>query len=162
MENDVFEDIVDKVLETVRDTLVIKGAEYVPEQVKDRFHNFHVSAAFNQQRPTEALWGFLTKHLVSLSDMVKDDSTQHSMEKWDEKINDSIIYLILLKGIVTENECAADSETIKSALVAMSGSVNTESLKAKYESTGDFPSSRTPEEERGDFRDARTSKLMGN
>ncbi|QPL14700.1 hypothetical protein SEA_SCHWARTZ33_55 [Gordonia phage Schwartz33] len=120
MDNETFEDIVEQLIEKVRTTLLIKTAEYVPEETKDRFHNFHISAAFNQQKPTEALWGFLTKHLVSLADMVKDESTKHSMEKWDEKINDAIIYLILLKGIVTENECAADAETIKTALVNLS------------------------------------------
>lgn len=104
MESAVFNQLVEDTLAEVRQILVAKGVEYVPGgEEQDRFHNFEISAAFNQQRSTEALWGFLTKHLVSLSDMVKVDSTDHTMAKWDEKIHDAIIYLILLKGIVTEN-----------------------------------------------------------
>ncbi|QAU06758.1 hypothetical protein HWC06_gp52 [Gordonia phage Duffington] len=105
MESAVFNQLVEETLAEVKQILMIKGVEYVPGgEEQDRFHNFEISAAFNQQRSTEALWGFLTKHLVSLSDMVKVDSTDHTMAKWDEKIHDAIIYLILLKGIVTEND----------------------------------------------------------
>ncbi|QYC53975.1 hypothetical protein SEA_NITHYA_54 [Gordonia phage Nithya] len=105
MKSEQFQHLVETTLNDVRQTLHAKGVEYVPGgEEQDRFHNFEISAAFNQQRSTEALWGFLTKHLVSLSDMVKVDSTDHTMEKWEEKIHDAIIYLILLKGIVKEND----------------------------------------------------------
>lgn len=150
MESAVFNQLVEDTLAEVKQILVAKGVEYVPGgEEQDRFHNFEISAAFNQQRSTEALWGFLTKHLVSLSDMVKVDSTDHTMAKWDEKIHDAIIYLILLKGIVTEND--DKMEQLKSKAVNIStekidGDVhihggpseqqmmarNSENLKAKY------------------------------
>lgn len=105
MESEVFNQLVEDTLDEVKAILVRKGVEYVPGgEEQDRFHNFEISAAFNQQRSTEALWGFLTKHLTSLSDMVKVDSTDHDLGKWEEKLHDAIIYLILLKGIVTEND----------------------------------------------------------
>ncbi|QKY79444.1 hypothetical protein SEA_AFLAC_53 [Gordonia phage Aflac] len=119
MESAVFNQLVEDTLAEVKQILVAKGVEYVPGgEEQDRFHNFEISAAFNQQRSTEALWGFLTKHLVSLSDMVKVDSTDHTMAKWDEKIHDAIIYLILLKGIVTEND--DKMEQLKSQAVNIS------------------------------------------
>lgn len=119
MESAVFNQLVEDTLAEVKQILVAKGVEYVPGgEEQDRFHNFEISAAFNQQRSTEALWGFLTKHLVSLSDMVKVDSTDHTMAKWDEKIHDAIIYLILLKGIVTEND--DKMEQLKSHSVSIS------------------------------------------
>lgn len=99
-----FQKVVDGTIDQVMKTLAAKGDEYVPEKATSRFHNFEVSAALNQQLPTEALWGFLTKHIVSLSDMVKIDSADTPMAKWDEKINDAIIYLLLLKGIVTSQK----------------------------------------------------------
>lgn len=104
MNSQEFETVVDATLQQVRDLLIQKGAEYVPEGEPSRFHNFEVAAEFNQQLSTEALWGFLTKHLVSLADMVKTESSEASLMKWDEKINDAIVYLLLLKGIVVENE----------------------------------------------------------
>lgn len=110
MDGPEFEAVVDATLEKVRDLLIHKGAEYVPEGEPSRFHNFEVAAAFNQQLSTEALWGFLTKHLVSLADMVKTESSEASMMKWDEKINDAIVYLLLLKGIVVENEMLASNK----------------------------------------------------
>ena len=97
-----FDFVVDGTLKEIRDLLITKGAEYVPEDASGRFHNFDKGAAFNEQLPTEALWGYLTKHLVSLSDMVKVPSNETPLAKWDEKINDSIAYLLLLKGIVFE------------------------------------------------------------
>ncbi|AVO25292.1 hypothetical protein PBI_GRAVY_52 [Gordonia phage Gravy] len=120
MDSKEFESVVDATIQQVRDTLMAKTAEYVPEGEPSRFHNFEVSAAFNQQLSTEALWGFLTKHLVSLSDMVKTESSDASILRWEEKINDSIIYLLLLKGIVVENdELAAKKQSIKQETIGV-------------------------------------------
>ena len=49
-----------------------------------------------------ALFGMLSKHLVSLSDMCMDEAN-HPIEKWDEKITDSINYLIILRAIIEED-----------------------------------------------------------
>uniref|UniRef100_A0AAU8GTF7 MazG-like nucleotide pyrophosphohydrolase n=1 Tax=Gordonia phage Petito TaxID=3158876 RepID=A0AAU8GTF7_9CAUD len=120
MDSPEFNEIVDKVLARVQEVLVLKGTEYVPEGEPSRFHNFETAAAFNQQLSTEALWGFLTKHLVSLSDMVKVDSTDHSLGRWDEKITDSLVYLVLLYGIVNENEkLAARKQAIKQETIGV-------------------------------------------
>lgn len=120
MNSQEFEEVVDSTLQKVRDLLIQKGAEYVPEGEPSRFHNFETAAAFNHQLSTEALWGFLTKHLVSLSDMVKTESSNASMMKWDEKINDAIVYFLLLKGIVVENdELAAKKQAIKQETIGV-------------------------------------------
>lgn len=102
MNDKEFQNVVDTTLDQIRSTLAAKGAEYVPDNAVSRFHNFELAAALNEQLSTEALWGFLTKHIVSLSDMVKIEPCESTMSKWDEKINDAIVYLLLLKGVVTE------------------------------------------------------------
>lgn len=102
MNDKEFQNVVDTTLDQIRSTLAAKGAEYVPDNAVSRFHNFELAAALNEQLSTEALWGFLTKHIVSLSDMVKIEPCESTLGKWDEKINDAIVYLLLLKGIVTE------------------------------------------------------------
>ena len=48
-----------------------------------------------------ALLGMLAKHLISLSDMCIDKK-MHPVEKWEEKITDSINYLFILRAIVEE------------------------------------------------------------
>ena len=90
-----FEDRVQK----CRDTLIVKAKEYATD---DRLHNFMVSADFMGVSPEQACLSFMTKHLVSISDMC-GDSTQgksHTLEIWDEKIGDALNYLFLLSALV--------------------------------------------------------------
>ena len=105
MDQDSFDLVVAEILGRVEANLTGKGAEYVPESntpgVKpSRFHNFEVAAALNGTSEEQALWGMLTKHIVSLSDMVKVGSIHHNLATWDEKIGDALTYLVLLRGIV--------------------------------------------------------------
>lgn len=80
----------------IRSVLAHKGSEYVPEDDLNRFHNFNTAAAFNNETPERALWGMLTKHLVSLSDMVQEESVNYPAYVWDEKLGDAVNYLLLL------------------------------------------------------------------
>ena len=45
----------------------------------------------------------LAKHIVSIYQMLHDASL-YTDEKWDEKINDAINYLLLLKACIAEEE----------------------------------------------------------
>lgn len=67
----------------------------------DRLHNFRTAAALNDSTMEQALWGMLTKHIVSLRDMVKTGHA-YSTDIWDEKIGDAINYLAILRAIVSE------------------------------------------------------------
>lgn len=100
MDAQTFDAFLDDTLAKIRTVLASKGSEYVPEDQTSRFHNFDISAGLNGSSPEQALWGFVTKHIVSLSDMVKVDSTEHALASWNEKIGDVINYMILLKGMV--------------------------------------------------------------
>ena len=51
--------------------------------------------------PKAALMGMLSKHLISVSDMCTDDRVCPK-EQWDEKITDSINYLLILRALVEE------------------------------------------------------------
>lgn len=82
-----------------------KGEEYAEGAENDagidRLAHFKKAAALQDQTTAQAAFGMLTKHLVSVADMV--GSRQHySLEKWDEKISDSINYLLILRAIVEE------------------------------------------------------------
>lgn len=101
-----FDEVFETTVESSRKVLVTKAGEYAAGN--DRLHNFKKAAALIGCTPDQALWGFLTKHLVSLSDMVESDE-DYSYERWDEKIGDSINYLILLRAVVEDMKVAANA-----------------------------------------------------
>lgn len=53
-------------------------------------------------KPERALAGMMAKHIVSLYDMCYADRETYDVGTWDEKITDSINYLILLRAIIEE------------------------------------------------------------
>lgn len=96
--------------------LVSKGQEYaadvyttenslVKDQSEpDRLLHFKKVAAIMNTTPKVALLGMLSKHIVSVSDMCTNKNTRYSLEKWGEKITDSINYLLILRAIVEEEQ----------------------------------------------------------
>jgi len=83
-------------------TLVVKGAEY--ERNNDRLHNFYRAAAMNERTASQELWSMLTKHLISIKDMVDDTAKDiyPSKEQINEKIGDAQNYFHLLEGLFVE------------------------------------------------------------
>ena len=81
------------------DTLIVKGLEY--SRNGDRLYNFYRVAAMNEETPEQSLWGMLSKHIVSIQDMI--DNTEHgecpTKAQIDEKIGDMINYMHLLEGL---------------------------------------------------------------
>jgi hypothetical protein len=95
-----FEDIVCKQFKYCYKLLFEKAKQY-NIGTEDRLHAFKVASAFEGISTKQALFGMLSKHLVSLSDMIRKDSVQ-PLDVWNEKISDSINYLLLLKAIIEE------------------------------------------------------------
>lgn len=99
MTQEVFNEIVEAQLERCATLLVSKGHEYSIEQ--DRLSAFKKAGALQNQTMAQAAFGMLAKHLVSVSDMVSAKET-YTLEKWNEKISDSINYLLIIRAIVEE------------------------------------------------------------
>lgn len=99
-----FNKVVTTTLAKCERTLTTKAEEYAGEQ--DRLHNFKQAGHLQQTTPETALGGMLSKHIVSVFDMIRDVEAgqSHSIEQWDEKLGDAINYLLLLKGLVIERE----------------------------------------------------------
>lgn len=100
-----FNDIIQAQLERSAKLLTGKGREYaegaeVDERI-DRLAHFKKAAALQGGTPEQAAFGMLAKHLVSVSDMVASDET-YSLDRWNEKITDSINYLLIIRAIVEE------------------------------------------------------------
>jgi len=87
METERFNKIVEEQVERIKSVLIKKADEYNLEE--DRLGFFKRSAAFAQETPEQALYGFLLKHLQSITDMVQSGNS-YSEDLWREKITDEL------------------------------------------------------------------------
>lgn len=96
-----FEDCIENRIRNIREVLLVKAKEYATED--NRFHNFDVAARILNITPEQALQGMLVKHIVSVFDLIEWAEIGTSMltkQIIDEKIGDTINYLILLEGLL--------------------------------------------------------------
>lgn len=82
------------------DLLTVKAKEYTIVN-EDRLTNFKTAAALQHKTTEQALSGMMAKHIVSIYDMI-NSGQEYPIEVWDEKITDSINYLLLLSAVVKE------------------------------------------------------------
>lgn len=94
-----FNKLVEDNLKLIKNVLVKKTAEYNLDE--DRLSVFKRAGALQSETAEEALLGMLTKHIISIYDMVKDKG-EYNLDKWQEKCIDSINYLLLLLALETE------------------------------------------------------------
>ena len=101
MNTENFNKIIHEQIERCENTLCKKADEYA---TYDRLHNFKVAAGLQDCLPTTALGGMMAKHTVSVYDMIQglEEGKSYPLELWDEKIGDSINYLLLLAAAVRE------------------------------------------------------------
>lgn len=64
-------------------------------------HNFEVGAAIMGGTPAQAAWRYMTKHLAALRDKIERNDFD-DMEDFQEKITDSINYLLIIYAIGCE------------------------------------------------------------
>ena len=93
-----FNDIFEKTVSQCRNVLCSKAKEYATE---DRLHNFKQAAHIQSTTPVKALGGMMSKHTVSIYDMIHSGDV-YSSSLWNEKITDSINYLILLRALIED------------------------------------------------------------
>ena len=107
-----FEKVIEKLLDKTKQTLFNKSKEYADTET-DVLKAFKHASALVNQNLAKTLGGMLSKHIVSIYKMM-DDPTNYSDDVWDEKIGDSINYLILLKACIKEmrfeEECEINAD----------------------------------------------------
>lgn len=105
MDLKTFDKIVTDQLSHCELLLINKGQEYAEDATHDspvdRLAHFKKAAAITGCGQKGALFGMLAKHLVSLSDMCTDGN-DYPLDRWAEKITDSINYLLILRAIAEE------------------------------------------------------------
>lgn len=105
MISSVFYDIFEDQIERCRNVLGVKAEEYATE---DRLHNFKQAANLQGISATKALGGMMSKHTISIYDMIKSGE-KYSESMWNEKIGDSINYLILLRALIEDEHLVIHS-----------------------------------------------------
>ena len=96
-----FNKVVEDQLERISNVLVKKAAEYNLDE--DRLSVFKHAAALSTETPEQALYGFMLKHIISVTDMINSKAA-YKQEVWNEKITDICNYLILLQGLLRDTE----------------------------------------------------------
>jgi hypothetical protein len=101
MTREDFSNRVEKRIDLVRQTLLTKHKEYAADD--NVFRNFDEAAGGLSLHSTsaEVLWSYMTKHLVSIKDIVSDN-VPVTNGIVSEKIGDVINYLILLEAMLNE------------------------------------------------------------
>lgn len=104
MTNEGFEAILRDTFGKIESVLLAKADEYAADG--DRLHNFKRAAHLQGKTPVGALSGMMCKHTVSIYDLIEgyEEGRAIEPELWDEKIIDSINYLILLRAALYEEE----------------------------------------------------------
>lgn len=115
MKPEKFDRLLKEIQYRTTDVLASKSAEYASDS--DKLHNFKRAGAMEQCTPEKALVGMWTKHIISVLDIVDRIEKENqkigliyklnpvywlSKKHLEEKITDSINYLILLEALIKE------------------------------------------------------------
>lgn len=101
MTNERFKQLLDELDCNSIATLAEKNERYSSNG--DALHNFRCGGDVLGGTPAQACWGYLTKHLVALRDMVQKDDFSNR-EDFLEKCQDSINYIRFLWCIGNDKE----------------------------------------------------------
>lgn len=99
MNSDEFNRLLDELDGMSLNTLKSKNMKYASNE--DCLHNFNVGADISGNTAAQTCWGYLTKHLAALRDMVENNNFK-DREDFMEKCQDSINYIRFLWCIGNE------------------------------------------------------------
>ena len=101
MKAEVFKHLLEELDGNSVKTLAEKNARYATNG--DCLHNFRSGADIAGGTPAQACWGYMTKHLVALRDMVERNDFSNK-EDFLEKCQDTINYIRFLWCIGNESD----------------------------------------------------------
>ena len=102
VKKDDFDICIENRIQQTKNLILVKGKEYVRND--DRFNNFNRAAEMNRTTPTRALHGMLSKHLVSIMDMLDDidKDIMPNISTVEEKLGDAIVYLHIQEALIKQ------------------------------------------------------------
>ena len=101
MTHENFKKLLEELDGNASDTLAEKNARYSSSD--DALHNFKSGAEIMGGTPAQACWGYLTKHLTALRDMIQRNDFSNR-EDFLEKCQDSINYIRFIWALGNETE----------------------------------------------------------
>lgn len=107
MSPEVFQKLLDELDGNSLETLKTKNARYSSNG--DSLHNFRKGGDVFGGTPAQACWGYMTKHLVALRDMVQRDDFSNR-EDFLEKCQDTINYVRFLWCIGNDGKTTITKE----------------------------------------------------
>lgn len=108
MNHEIFRELLKELDGNSLATLTEKNARYSSNG--DALHNFRSGADIMGGTPAQACWGYLTKHLTALRDMVQRDDFSNR-EDFLEKCQDTINYIRFLWCIGNDTEVLKEEVT---------------------------------------------------
>ena len=105
MNIDTFEKLLDELDGNSLETLKRKNAKYADPH--DCLHNFNAGAEIMGSTPAQCAWGYVTKHLTALRDMVQRNDFR-DREDFLEKCQDIINYIRFIWVIGNDTEGGSD------------------------------------------------------
>lgn len=109
MTHENFNTLVDSLEEIRINTLKTKNSKYAPEN--DALHNFHVGAEIMGTTVPQCIWGYATKHIVSLRDKIMRDDWEDKDDAL-EKIQDIQNYLTFIWCAINEDKTVEVNDDI--------------------------------------------------
>lgn len=101
MTHDKFKSLLSELDNEGSATLAEKNARYSSSD--DALHNFKSGAEIMGGTPAQACWGYLTKHLTALRDMIERNDFSNR-DDFLEKVQDSINYVRFIWALGNEAE----------------------------------------------------------
>ncbi len=101
MTHENFKKLLEELDGNASETLAEKNARYSSSD--DALHNFKSGAEIMGGTPAQACWGYLTKHLTALRDMIQHNDFSNR-DDFLEKIQDSMNYLRFIWALGNESE----------------------------------------------------------
>lgn len=101
MTHENFKKLLEELDGNASDTLAEKNARYSSSD--DALHNFKSGAEIIGGTPAQACWGYLTKHLTALRDMIQRDDFSNR-DDFLEKVQDSMNYLRFIWALGNETK----------------------------------------------------------
>jgi len=100
MEKQEFAVIADHTMRQINDLIQKKAKEYSTGDAFSNFKDASGGLSFHD-RPEMVAWEFAVKHMQSIKDIIagKVPCNDNTI---DEKINDAIVYMLLIKGMLVE------------------------------------------------------------
>jgi hypothetical protein len=102
-----FQRIFDETVAAVAGLASVKSGEYASNADLDRLGNFKDAGKRQKLIPEKVLMVYLDKHFAAISNFVEDLTVKRARERSepiDGRVNDLVLYAILLKCLIAERE----------------------------------------------------------